>query len=135
MDLKRQEILLERILKGWIHVCKDTLDIHFYVPSRKRFEKKKLSYHNDRARVSFNLDGRTVTIYRHCLVWLYFKRQVVETVDHIDGDKTNDHPTNLQPHSLKESREQGNSRQQDKHYEECRDFFDFIQVMGYAPNW
>ena len=80
--------------------------------------------------------GQRRKIFRSKVVWLYFKRTLVPEgyyLDHKDLDKTNDHPTNLQLTSKKDSHRQGYGIQQDLQLTKAHEFFLYLQFMGQAP--
>lgn len=69
-------------------------------------------------------------MYRNRLVFIVYNRRLPEGfVDHVDGNKVNDHPTNLQDQSAFDSHKQGNDFQLKKYLVELCDWFDFMGVV------
>lgn len=132
-----EQKVLEKILKFHIHVDHETLDIHYYHPQRRKWYPKVMNQHPISGRFRANFGPKRSSVYRNRLVWMYFNRQPIPDthfVDHIDGDNTNDHPSNLQLMIKKESHKQGNRMQTDNVLEELSDYFLTCGFCGYDPN-
>jgi len=131
-------MLLDRIQQGKLHVDHHTLDVSHYHDRRKDWVVKKPDFHpkSGRARFRFGERKSRRTVYRNCVVWMYFNRRLLPNgyvIDHKDEDRLNDSPENLQLMSLSDSNAQGYRMQQDRVLEELGDFFLTCGFLGYNP--
>ena len=127
--------LLERIERYEIHVCHQTLEVHYFHRQRKQWYKKSPDFHPKSGRARFRFGGKRRTVYRNRLVWMYFNRRIPDgNIDHKDGNRMNDHPLNLADHSKTESARQGAAVQKQLALKECCDYFDFIALFGEEPS-
>lgn len=64
------------------------------------------------AQTTISVAGKRVTLKQHRLVWLYWHGEIPEgmTIDHIDGNKLNNSPDNLQVMSRGDNARKGNAK-------------------------
>lgn len=107
------EEILDQINKGLIY-WKDG-DIYYWHMTYNRWKKKKRSYdRNGRAQYRFNRASKR-TIGANRLIWMVHNKRIPEgVIDHIDENRFNDDPSNLQEMSYEDSNKQGYRIQQEK---------------------
>lgn len=137
MMITDEEILV-LMQKGLLYVEFPSLTVFKFHGGRGRFVAKTPREHPKSGRITYNIriKQRYRTIYRNKLVWMVVHERVVPNgrfVDHIDGDRLNDQPENLQLQTEGESHAQGFGRQQDKAMQEWDDFWNYIEFMGPLP--
>jgi hypothetical protein len=69
---------------------------------------------NGRYRFYLYIDGAKHKVYRYRAIWLAWKGETGDlTIDHIDGNKTNDILSNLQLLTLEENVRKGNNNEEE----------------------
>ena len=82
-----------------------------------------------RYRFSFNSPTGNSTVYRNRLIWMITHRRAVPDgfdIDHVNGNRLDDHPDNLQLMTQLESRQQGQQFSVDKTLNEVGRWFTFM---------
>lgn len=126
-----EEELLERVLRFELHVCWQTLDVHYYHRRRRRWYRKKPDRHPESGRARFRFGSKRQTVYRNRLFFIYFRRRIPSGfVDHADGDRLNDHPANLRDQSPEDSHRQGYESQTERNFREVMDYFDDLAFFN-----
>ena len=126
--------LLDKILKDQLRLVDG--DIHHYHLCHKVW-KVKVPHQNQTNRWKFKFGTKKRTsVYRNRLVWMIHNRSEIPEdcyVDHVDQDKENDTPDNLQLMKISESHRQGNDCQSDRVLDQLSRWFEFVGKHDREP--
>jgi hypothetical protein len=123
-----EQWFFNKVQENLIYIDEHTTTLYYRPTINCKFIAKKTNAHNKsgRLRYVFHIDGKYNTVYKNRLVWMFFYKSHIPdgyVVDHIDGNRQNDHITNLQLMTLEESHRQGYHCQTQDAFTEVSNFF------------
>lgn len=130
------DALIEALLRaGRLRVDAQTGRVWVYLTQKKQWIEKRaaLKPGSGRARYHFQLLGRKTVVYRNRLLYLARTGGRPEVVDHRNGDRRDDRPENLGPHTRAESDRQGRALQRERLARNAADYFNYIAFFGHEP--
>ncbi len=131
-----EELVYQRVLTGHAKLVflEGKVGIRWYNFRWRKWITKSETYNRDRAKYYF---ART-SVYKNRAVWIIHNRKRIPPgyhIDHIDLDKTNDHPDNLKIQLMEESHRQGQMLQEDKTLRDLCDWFTLQSYLSGKTFW
>ena len=133
-----EELLFKRIETGHIKFGPDGA-VKLYHYSHRKWIEKKPNQHPVSGRWRFMFSdgkgGRT-NVYRNRLVWMIANKQRIPNdcfVDHEDGNRQNDDPSNLKLMKKSDSHGQGNEVLVQKTFHQLWRWFHFVELHRRPP--
>lgn len=130
--------LLARVLAGHLRV---RVDLESQEPVVESYHSRRRTWQvvtpqpHKSGRWRFVFGPRRSPVYRNVLVWIVVNQRLpVGAVDHKDGDKTNDHPDNIQTMDRRESDQQGHAFQADRAFARLAGWFGYVAFWGEEPD-
>lgn len=118
---------------GLLKADAQTGRVWYFHRQRRRWYEKRPTWDPDKGRWRFKMNVIGTTVNRSRLLYLLLNGDAPACVDHRDGDRTNDLPSNLGPHARAESDRQGRDAQQRNAVVDAFAWFDYIARYGCEP--